>query len=183
MRKFGFVGAILLVLSALPAHAGLIGQSVTVDYIYPNQSTVLDVLGTGSVTAGGFTVNSFGQHNVTVTDAQIMLQNVAGTSINFVTAAFNGYELIEAGGSPVTITGVAVDSATNVSGFDASRVSFDATHVFLNMHDLTTQNLQEVVLDLQFGSSSVPEPISAGMVGFGLAVTGLVRRLKRRFIW
>ena len=180
MRNFGFVAAILLVLSALPANAGLIGQPVTVDYIYPDQSTVLQALGSGTVTGGGFTVPSFTANTFTVTDTQITLQNISGSESDFTSAAFNGYELIETGGSPVTITGVTVDGATNVSGFDASRVSFDAAHVFLNMHDLTTQTQQKVVLDLHFGSTTgVPEPVSAGMVGLGLAAAGLVRRLKR----
>ena len=179
MGNFSFVAGLLLAFSAVPASAGLIGQSVRVDYLYPDQSSVLQVLGSGVVSAGGFTVNSFGQHNYTVTDAQITLQNVAGTSINFLSNTFNGYELIETGGSPLAFTGVTVDAATNVSGFNASRVSFDATHVFLNMQDLTTQNQQKVVLNLQFGASSVPEPLSAGMVGLGLAAAGLLRRFKR----
>ena len=179
MRNFGFVGGILLVLSALPASAGLIGQPVTVDYLYPDQSTVLETLGSGTVTGLGFTVNSFGQHDVTVTDTQLILQNVADETISFTSAAFNGYEMIETGGSPVTITGFAVDGATDVSGFDASRVSFDGTHLFVNMNDLQTQAGQEVVLDLQFGGTSVPEPVSAGLVGLGLAAAGLMRRFKR----
>ena len=144
MRNLGFVGGVLLVLSALPASAGLIGQPVTVDYIYPDQATVYQVLGSGTVTAGGFTVNSYGQHNVTVTDSQFILQNVFDSSVNFTPASFNGYEVIE----------TAVPRhyrfhrrwRDKISGFDASRVSFDGTHLFVNMHDLTTQANQEAVL-------------------------------------
>jgi hypothetical protein len=180
MRNFGLVAAILLVLSALPANAGLIGQPVTVDYIFPDQSSVFQVLGSGTVTAGGFTANSAGQFNLTITDTQITLQNVFGSQVNFTPAAFNGFELIETGGSPVTITGFTVNGGSNVSGFDASRVSFDATHVFVNMQDLLALDQQKVVLDLQFpATSGVPEPLCAGMVGFGLAAVGLVRRFKR----
>ena len=179
MRNFGFVAAILLVLSALPASAGLVGQPVTVDYLYPDQSTVYTGLGSGTVTGGGFTVNSFGQTNVTISDTQITIQDVFGSQLDFLSATFNGYELIETGGSPATITGFTVDGTTNVSGFDASRVSFDGTHVFVNMQGLLPLNLQEVVLDLQFSGTSVPEPVSARLVGLGLAAAGLVRRFKR----
>jgi hypothetical protein len=174
-----FLVSAAFLVSGLSARAGLIGQAVEVDYLYPTQGAILQVLGTGTVTGGGFTVNSFGQHNYTVFDSQIVLQNVAGTQISFLAATFNGYGLTETGGTPFTITNVTVDGATNVSGFVPSRVSFDATHVFLNMQGLLTQSGQEVVLDLNGFTGSVPEPTTFGLV-FAALAAGIARHLHRR---
>jgi len=173
-------GLVLLTFAAVSARADLIGQSVEIDYLYPTQADIYQVLGTGTVTGPGYTVNSFGQHDYTVTGSQITLLNVAGEEVTFLSAIFNGYGLTETGGSPATITGVTVDSATDVSGFDSSRVSFDSTDVFLNMQSLSTEAGQEVVLDLQFGSSSVPEPGTLGFLGLGLAAMGIVRRFQHK---
>lgn len=169
----------MVALLAAPARAGLLSQPVEVDYLFPTIGDVNPVLGTGTVTAGGFTVNSFGQHNYTVSDTQIVLQNVHGDDISFTAADFNGYELIETGGSPAIISGFSVNAATNVTGFNSSRVTFDATHVWLNMQDLVTSAGQGVVLDLTFGTSTVPEPGSFAFVGLGAAALALMRRVFR----
>ena len=56
---------LVLALSGVQAFADLDGANVTVNYIYPDINTVYQVLGTGTVTGSGFTVNSFGQHDFT----------------------------------------------------------------------------------------------------------------------
>src|SRR5208283_515608 len=179
MRNTILAAALVIAICAVPASAGLIGQAVDVSYLYPDQSTVYRDLGSGTVTAGGFT-SSFGQHNYTVTDTQVTLKSIADGPDIFTNATFNGFELTETGGSPVTITGFTVDAATDVSGFSPLDVTFDSTHVWLNMQGLTTDTGQEVVLDLEFGPASVtPEPATFGFVGLGLAAAALLRRLRR----
>jgi len=66
----------LFVLSGLPAFADLDGATVTVNYLYPEINDIFQVLGTGVVTSGGFTVNSFGQHDFTVFPNDLVLTNV-----------------------------------------------------------------------------------------------------------
>ncbi len=170
---------LVLVMAVAPASAGLISQPVEVDYLYPTIGTILGTMGTGTVTAGGFTVNSFDQHDYTVFDTQIVLRNVTSGSIYFTSSTFNGYGLTLTGVAPVTISGVTVNSATNVSGFDSSRISFDSTHVWLNMQSLETYPNEAVVLDLSFADTSVPEPATAWLVGLTLVGAGLVRRFCR----
>jgi hypothetical protein len=134
--------------------AGLDGATVKIDYLYPTIATVYAVLGTGTVTPGGYTVNSFGQHNYTVTDGTISLTNVATGGITFDRSAFNGYSLTVLSGGE-NITGVTIDPATTQAGFGQERVFFDATHVWLNMHGLTTEPGLDVKLDLHFSILSV----------------------------
>jgi len=160
------------------AYAGTLdGDNVTVNYLYPDSSTVYQNLGTGTVSAAGFTVNSFGQHNYTVFPSEITLTNVLGQDVNFLSAAFNGYELIDNTGSPA-ITGVTV-GFSDVAGFDASRVSFDATHVWLNMQSLITTPGEDIELDLQFGTVTTPEP--ATLLLFGTALLGMAPLVLKRF--
>jgi hypothetical protein len=127
MRKsLWFFLALLIVSVGVPGAQAdsLDGQQVEIDYIFPTFGTILMNLGNGTVTAAGFTVNSFGLNTYTVTDTQIVLKNVFGP-VRFGPRSFNGYGLTETGSSPVTITGVTLDPATNVSGVSSSNVSSD----------------------------------------------------------
>ncbi len=166
------------ILTVVPAYADLLGQDVSADYLYPDSGTVLQSLGSGTVTGLGFTVNSFDQHDYTVTGTQIILTNVAGGSVLFPAASFNGYLLTLTGLSPVTIVSVTTNAATNVSGFSGSDVSFDSTHVFLNMQSLTTDDGEQVVLDVATEPVGVPEPATVSLLGCGLAgfLPGRARR-------
>jgi hypothetical protein len=158
---------VLWAIAATPARADLSSQPVTVDYLYPTITSVYEDLGSGTVTATGFTVSSFGQNTYTVYDSQIVLKNVLGEPVSFDPGSFNGYEMTETGGSPAAITGVTLDGATNVAGVTSSDISFDATDVWLNMEGITTQPGQVVVLDLDFGGTPTPEP---GLKGLGLVL-------------
>ena len=168
-----FFCVLLFVLSGLPAFADLNGANVTVNYLYPEQNDVYQVLGTGVVTPGGFTVNSFGQHDFTTYPTDLVLTNVAGTDITFTSADFNGYGVVvNSGGS--AITGFTI-GFNDIAGFDPSRVTFDATHVWINLQSLVTTPGKDLEVDLQFGN--VPEPGSIALLGSGmLAAFGAVRR-------
>ena len=148
---------------------------MTVNYLYPDISTVFQVLGTGTVTAGGFTVNSFGQHDYTVFPSEITLTNVFGQDVNFLSASFNGYQLVNNTGSPA-ITGVTV-AFSDIAGFSPSDITFNATNVWLNLQGLTTTPGLDLQLDLQFGAAT-PEP--GTLLLFGTALLGMgVLGLKR----
>ncbi len=170
-RAAVFVFLLLLVLSGVPAFADLDGANVTVNYLYPEINNIYQVLGTGDVSPSGFTVNSFGQHDFTVFPGDLTLTNVAGENINFTAADFNGYGLVvNSGGN--AITGVTI-GFNDIAGFDLTRVTFDATDVWINLEGLTTTPGEDLRLDLQFA----PEPGSIALLGTGLlAAFGVAKR-------
>ena len=62
----------------------------------------------------------------------------------------------------------------------SSDVSFNSTHVYLNMEDLNPAPGQEVVLDLNFTPiSSIPEPETVGLLYAGLALAVLYKAARR----
>ena len=164
----------LAVLAHAPAHAqGLNGQMVNVTILYPNKATVYEDEGTKTVASAGTTfLDTHGNTTTTVTPGQVVFTFIStGT---FGKATFNGFQIAETGGAPATITGVSLDSSSNLSGFDASRISFDTKDVFANVQGLSFVQGQNVTLDLSFlppTPAAVPEP--SATLTFALAALGL----------
>ena len=164
-----------LLAGASQARAGLLGDSVDTQYIYPTAGTFYQDLGTLAVNPSA-TFNSFGQTDYTVTDSNITITDVNGTPVNFTPAAFNGVTFTDVTRNP-GITGVTIDSSTNLAGFNSSLISFTGDEVSVNLQSLTMLPTSVVSLDLQF--SSVPEP--ATHIGAGTAaLVGLAYAWRRR---
>ena len=164
----------LAVLAHAPAHAqGLNGQMVNVTILYPDKATVYENEGTQMVAPTGVTfLDAYGHTTTTVTPGQVVFTFTStGT---FSKAPFNGFQIAETGGAPATITGVSLDSSSNLSNFDASRISFDTKDVFANVQGLSFVQGQNVTLDLSFlppALAAVPEP--SAILTFALATLGL----------
>lgn len=188
MQRLTLKLSLLLVVAlvSVPVFAGdLNGANVTVNYLYPEQNDIYEVLGTGTVSGTGFTVNSFGQNNYTVYPTEITLTNVLGENVMFTSADFNGYGLVvNSGGSPITGFTITIN---NVPGFTSSDVTFNGTNVWINLQGLTvpyidgTNGPPDFEITLQFGGGTVPEPSSILLLGSGaMAIFGLARRKLRR---
>jgi hypothetical protein len=173
MVKGGFVLAAValcvLTLTAPRAQAGgLLGDTITIDYIYPNAGNVFE-------SSGPLIVNPtasyapFGNATATVSDVQIVFTAVDGTE--YVPAAFNGFTITDTSRDPM-ISGVTVDAATSPDvGFTPNLISFTSDSVSVNLQSLSFTSTDNVTLDISFGSA-VPEP-SSMILAASAALCGL----------
>jgi hypothetical protein len=73
---------------------------------------------------------------------------------------------------------VTINAATNLAGFDASRVSFDANNIYVNWQGLVFNTNTVVSLDVNGSVAPVPEPATLVLVGAG--GLGLLAKARRR---
>jgi hypothetical protein len=158
-----------------PASALLLGDTVQADYLFPTQTSVFQTLGTATVTPTAL-FNSFGQTNYLVTDDTLQITNVFRSDVTFQSAVFNGVEITDLTNAP--ITGVTVDPATNLAGFSAADVNFDASHIFVNLQSLVTTPTTLVQLDIS-GTTAIPEPDTLALLAIGIFSLFSLRRLRR----
>lgn len=159
---------------AATARAGLVNQSIQADILYPNTSTLFQALGTAIVNPTA-TFTSSTNIRYVVSDTQIDITNLSGGTLLLLSASFSGIRFSEVGTSPSTILGVAINSATNVGGFSLANVTFDATHLFVNLSGLTLPTTADIRLDI----TSTPEPATSSFVGLGLSIAAAVRLFRK----
>jgi len=179
-----FTLAASLAVAAIPAtaEAGLIGKQLDAAYYTPDTSTPYT---NASFSPTSFTVGS-GQE--TIGDVEGVTQLLVDFSDNALTitlqttlasptwntAPFNGIIFTSPG--PLGIVSATVDPITTMTGFDNSRVSFDADQIFVNWNGLSYGSGTVVKIDF----ASVPEPATMAVLGAGLLGVAVARRRNAR---
>jgi hypothetical protein len=141
------------------------GQQMTIEAAWPTKTNT-------NFTFGPFTVGSGPE--VTVSNMSSLVNFVADVSDNFVTFefpqsnlfasdSFNGYVLMEDSATIPPFQIATVDPSTTLAGFDQSRVTFDDTHVYVNVSGLGVQAGQTLTVDF----TAVPEPSTLALLGVG----------------
>lgn len=182
MKKFMVfpVAIVLVLLSVASSHATLLeGRQIGVEFLHPDISTTYKDYGLVTVGSGIeiSEVNTIWYGNsmyLDLTDTTLRWTFV-GIGSGFGPFEFSGFRFQDTLGNIPDIGSVTVNTAlTDLSGFDASRISFDANNIYVNFQGLRWDYLpRTATVDL----APVPIPGAVYLFGSGLvALVGLARR-------
>jgi hypothetical protein len=87
--------------------------------------------------------------------------------------SFNGFVMSDAFGVAPTFTSATINPVTSYAGFDASRVTFDANNIYVDLQGLEANG--KIVIDIN-GSGVIPEPGTWAMLIFGFGLVGFAAR-------
>ena len=111
-----------------------------------------------------------------LSDTNILADFIASTS--YTGASFNGFRISDVNSTIGDFTGVTINGLTNMVGFDASRVTFDANNIWVNWQGLAFHSDTFVALDIN-GSNQVSEPAGIALLALGLLAASAAGRRSR----
>lgn len=94
--------------------------------------------------------------------------------------SFVGWHFFDVFGDIGSFTGVSVNSDTNMIGFDASRITFDADNIWVNLRGLSVTRTTVVSMDVSSAPISVPEPGTYTMILAALGLLGMMTRRRKQ---
>lgn len=183
MRAKGPIGTAIGLLLCAQAHAGLLGDTLTASYRYPDLAeTYNQAIWTPpsfTVRAGEETTASIEdvtQIHIDFTDATLVVTlHTVLSAPTWNASTFNGPVFVT--DRPLAIHAISIDPSTTMSGFDASRVWLTDTEIAVNWAGLPYTDGTNVIIDFDFNA---PEPPSLGLVAIGLAGLAMIRRYARQ---
>jgi hypothetical protein len=178
---FTFLVAIGVACGQARAAVLLDGQTVGYQYYYPDLSTLFYqppdfVVGPGVELPNGLYSTSDGVGQLDVSDTNLLVKFT--TTGSWAPGLFNGFRLYDSTSSIAPITSVTVNPATNMPGFTALNVSFDADNIYVNWQGLPIDPSYRVSLDVN--TAAVPTPSTFVTWGGVMAVVGAIAIVRRR---
>jgi hypothetical protein len=158
------------------AFADILGDTVEIQFLFPDMNTQFGLSTMGVVTNSGVSLNLFDNQLVTVFADHVDM--VALRDSFFQSAEFNGVSVQDLT-NPNAFTSASVDAATTVVGFDDSRVSIVGGLLYINYQGLDTPQDSLARVDFS-GQTTTPEPTSLLLLGSG--ILGAAGTLRKKFM-
>lgn len=172
MKARCYIGAVAVAALCLPisfaeASPILLGEDVETFYHFPDLTTNYAGPDTALVGAGVELVNFAAFADIDFSDTNILITINRDAGINAV--SFDGFHFFDVDGTIPAFTTVLLNASTNYAGFTASRITFDADNIFVNVVGLPGLQGQFISIDLA-ANTAVPEPATLALLGGGLAL-------------
>lgn len=171
--SLGLAFSILLLSNS--AQAGLIGDSILIEHLFPTTSNIHNSATTVVQAGPADTITSFTQYDTNVEDTSILVDYKLSST--WATSPFNGLRV-----SNIDDLIASVSTNTNLAGWDNSRLSYTDHSVSFNWSGLQFTSNSYFYADLEFrgqggggSSNAVPEPATMILVSLGLMGSGLSR--------
>jgi hypothetical protein len=174
MKKILLATVALTSAFAAPASAlGMTGLTVTITHAFPDASSIN--WGPMSFTVGTtLPLSYFGIGSVSVGASSFTIHMACGNGCSWVDGSFNGFWLDDAYSVLPAFTSATIGAGTSYVGFNASRLSFDADTVYVNLESLTANG--DIVIDI---NGSAPEPASWALMITGFGMIGAAQRRRQ----
>lgn len=146
------------------------GRTVQSTYFFPDTSTVF-AGPENSVVGAGLELTIFaGLASVNFSDTNILITLARDSNVNNV--VFDGFRFADTTNSIPTFGSVTLNAATNYAGFSASRITFDANNIYVNVANLAGLRGQVISIDIA-DTSNIPEPSSVSLLAMGACALAL----------